>query len=39
MKMLKEKAHFESDLIDRKRRDKNLGKVLKDYKKFRKRND
>ena len=39
LKMLKEKAHFESDLIERKRRDKNLGKVLKDYKKFRKQNE
>jgi ribosome biogenesis GTPase len=39
LKMLKEKAHFESDLMDRKRKDKNLGKVLKDYKKFKKRND
>jgi ribosome biogenesis GTPase len=39
LKMLKEKAHFESDQMDRKKKAKNLGKVLKDYKKFKKRND
>jgi ribosome biogenesis GTPase len=39
LKMLKEKAHFESDMIDRKRREKSFGKTLKDYKKFKKRND
>jgi len=39
LKMLKEKEHFESDLIEKKQKDKGLGKVIKDYKRFRKRND
>ena len=39
LKMLKEKAHFESSLMDKKRREKNIGKILKDYKKFKRRNE
>lgn len=36
-KMAKEKAHFESDAIARKRKEKNWGKIIKDVKKQRKK--
>ena len=36
-KMEKEKAHFESDAVARKKKDKNLGKVIKEVKKQRKK--
>jgi ribosome biogenesis GTPase len=35
-KMEKEKMHFESDAMGRKKKDKDLGKVIKDFKKQRK---
>lgn len=34
----KEKAHFESTVLDRKKRDKEFGKMMKNFKKDRKRN-
>jgi len=37
-KMEKEKMHFESDAIERKKKDKDLGKVIKNFKKQRKNN-
>jgi ribosome biogenesis GTPase len=37
-KMEKEKMHFESDSMDRKKKDKDLGKVIKDFKKQRRNN-
>jgi ribosome biogenesis GTPase len=36
LKMLKEKEHFESTLAERRRKDKEFGKMLKNYKKERK---
>jgi len=39
LKMLKEKDHFESSLIEKKHKEKTLGKVVKDYKKFKRRNE
>ncbi len=36
-KMQKEQAHFESDAIARKKKDKDLGKLIKNYKKQRKK--
>jgi ribosome biogenesis GTPase len=38
MKMEKEKAHFESTLEERRRKDKTFGKILKNYKKDMKKN-
>ena len=35
-KMEKEKMHFESDALDRKKKDKDFGKMVKDVKKIRK---
>jgi len=35
-KMEREKKHFESDALERKKKDKDLGKVIKDFKKHRK---
>jgi len=37
-KMEKEKMHFESDAIERKKKDKDLGKIIKKFKKHRKDN-
>ncbi|MEQ9263961.1 MAG: ribosome small subunit-dependent GTPase A [Balneolaceae bacterium] len=37
-KMLKEKSHFESNALDRKKKDKELGKLIKSVKKIRKNN-
>ncbi len=37
-KMEKEKMHFESDALERKKKDKDLGKVIKTFKKQRKNN-
>ncbi len=37
-KMHKEKLHFESDSVERKKKDKDLGKVIKHFKKQRKNN-
>lgn len=37
-KMHKEKVHFESDALERKKKDKDLGKVIKNFKKQRKNN-
>ncbi len=37
-KMEKEKMHFESDALERKKKDKDLGKVIKEFKKQRKNN-
>lgn len=37
LKMMKEKAHFESTLAERKKKDKELGRIIKDYKKITKR--
>lgn len=37
-KMLKEKEHFESDVLERKKKDKDLGKAIKHYKKQRRNN-
>jgi ribosome biogenesis GTPase len=37
-KMEKEKNHFESDALERKKKDKDLGKVIKNFKKQRKNN-
>ena len=37
-KMEKEKKHFESDALERKKKDKDLGKVIKEFKKHRKNN-
>ncbi len=37
-KMEKEKTHFESDMLDRKKKDKDLGKIIKKFKKQRKDN-
>lgn len=37
-KMEKEKMHFESDALERKKKDKDLGKVIKEFKKRRKNN-
>ncbi len=37
-KMHKEKVHFESDSVERKKKDKDLGKVIKHFKKQRKNN-
>ncbi len=37
-KMLKEKMHFESDAIERKKKDKDFGKMIKNFKKQRKNN-
>ncbi len=36
-KMEKEKMHFESDTLERKKKDKDLGKLIKDFKKTEKR--
>ena len=36
LKLQKEQAHFESDILERKRKDKNLGKLIKQVKKHRK---
>jgi ribosome biogenesis GTPase / thiamine phosphate phosphatase len=33
LKMEKEKAHFESTLAERRRKDKEFGKIMKNYKK------
>ena len=38
IKMVKEKTHFESDAKERKKKDKDLGKVIKNFKKQRKNN-
>jgi ribosome biogenesis GTPase len=38
LKLQKEKMHYESDAQDRKKKDKELGKLIKDVKKQRKRN-
>jgi len=38
LKMEKEKKHFESDALDRKKKDKDLGKVIKEFKKQRNSN-
>ena len=38
-KMLKEKMHFESDAIERKKKDKDFGKMIKNVKKLRKNNE
>jgi ribosome biogenesis GTPase len=37
LKMQKEKAHFEASLVERKKKDKELAKILKNYKKDMKR--
>jgi len=37
-KMEKEKKHFESDALERKKKDKDLGKVIKEFKKHKKNN-
>jgi len=37
-KMEKEKMHFESDALERKKKDKDLGKIIKNFKKQRKNN-
>jgi ribosome biogenesis GTPase len=37
-KMEKEKQHFESDALERKKKDKDLGKVIKEFKKHKKNN-
>lgn len=37
-KMLKEKSHFESNAVERKKKDKELGKLIKSVKKVRKNN-
>jgi ribosome biogenesis GTPase len=37
-KMEKEKMHFESDALERKKKDKDLGKLIKNFKKQRKNN-
>ncbi|MDX2445434.1 MAG: ribosome small subunit-dependent GTPase A, partial [Bacteroidales bacterium] len=37
-KMEKEKLHFESDLIERKKKDKDFGRMIKNVKKQRKNN-
>jgi len=37
-KMEKEKMHFESDAMERKKKDKDLGKIIKKFKKHRKDN-
>ena len=39
LKMTKERAHFESSVEERREKDKSFGKILKDYKKFRKKNE
>jgi ribosome biogenesis GTPase len=33
MKMEREKAHFESSAVERRKKDKNFGKMVKNYKK------
>jgi len=38
MKMEKEKAHFESSVVERRKRDKDFGKIIKNYKKDIKKN-
>jgi ribosome biogenesis GTPase len=38
-KMEKEKLHFESDALERKRKDKNIGKIIKNYKKQKRDNE
>jgi ribosome biogenesis GTPase / thiamine phosphate phosphatase len=39
LKMLKEKAHFESSVIERREKDKTFGKMMKNYKKDKKKNE
>jgi ribosome biogenesis GTPase len=39
MKMEREKAYFESTVAERRKKDKNFGKMLKNYKKDMKKND
>ena len=39
LKMGKERQYFESSLADKRKKDRNFSKVLKDYKKFRKQNE
>ncbi len=38
MKLEKERMHFESDALERKKKDKDLGKIIKHFKKQRKDN-
>ena len=39
MKMERERRHFESTVLEKRKKEKDLGKILKNYKKFRKEND
>jgi ribosome biogenesis GTPase len=39
LKMLREKEHFESSQADVKKKQKDLGKIIKEHKRFRKRNE
>ena len=38
LKLEREKAHFESTIVERRKKDKEFGKVMKNYKKDMKRN-
>ncbi len=38
LKMEREKAHFESDVAEKRKKDKDFGKMIKNYKKLRKKN-
>jgi len=39
MKMVKERKHFETSFADKKKKEKNFGKIVKNYKKFRRLNE
>jgi ribosome biogenesis GTPase len=39
LKMEREKKHFESSVAERRKRDKDFGKIVKDYKRFKKKNE
>jgi ribosome biogenesis GTPase len=39
LKMLKEKQHFESNLAEKHKKEKSFGKIVKEYKRFKRRND